>query len=118
MKNKTFISSVRCALNGLSTAIESEKNFKAYLIHILVTTPFNIWLGFSMIEWVIYIVCVLGVFAMECVNTAIERLCDYLTQEKDENIKIIKDIAAGAVICFGFAFYISEGIMIGAHLIG
>jgi diacylglycerol kinase (ATP) len=55
---------------------------------------------------------------MECVNTAIERLCDYLTQEKDENIKIIKDIAAGAVICFGFAFYISEGIMIGAHLIG
>ena len=117
MKNKTFISSVRCALNGLFLAMEQEKNFKAYLIHILLTIPLNIYCNYTLVEWIIYILTVCGVFAMECVNTAIERVCDYLTEDNDERIKNIKDIAAGAVICSGFAFYLAEIITVTSHLL-
>lgn len=117
MKNKTFISSVRCALNGLLLAMEQEKNFKMYLLHILLTIPLNIWCGYTAIEWILYIICVCGVFATECFNAAIERLCDFVKEEMDEKIKIIKDMAAGAVICFGIAFYLTEIILVGAHLL-
>ena len=37
------------------------------------------------------------VFVSEFVNTAIEKLGDLYTKEYNENVKIIKDIAAGSV---------------------
>ena len=117
VKNKTFLSSVRCAFNGLFTALESEKNYKIYLCNILLTLPLNIMLGFSWVEFIIYGVCIVGVFSAECFNTAIEKICDFLTQEKDDRIKVIKDIAAAGVLCWGGAFYVSEAIMIALHVV-
>jgi diacylglycerol kinase (ATP) len=49
-------------------------------------------------------------------NTALERLCDFLTEDVNEKIKIVKDISAGAVICMGFAFYITNILLILHHL--
>lgn len=117
MKNKTFISSVRCALNGLFLALEQEKNFKAYLLHILLTVPLNIYCQYTAMEWVAYIICVCVVFATECANTAVERLCDFLTEEHNDKIKVVKDMAAGAVICARFAFYLTEIILVCSHLL-
>lgn len=116
MKNKTFLSSLKCAFNGLFTALENEKNFKIYLFNILLTLPLNILFGFSLYEHLIYLVCVVGVFSTECINTAIEKICNLITKDYDENIKIIKDIAAGAVLFWGFAFYISEFVMLGIKI--
>ena len=116
MKNKTFLSSIRCSFNGLFLAMESEKNFKIYAWHVLITLIANIVLHFSTIEFLIYLICVIGVFAAECFNTAIERLCDFLTESPDEKIKAIKDIAAGGVLCWGIAFYVAECVMIGVHV--
>ena len=39
----------------------------------------------------------------EMLNYAIERLCDVVTVEKDDNIKAIKDICSGAVLVAGLA---------------
>lgn len=38
-----------------------------------------------------------GVITAELINTAIERVCDFMTKEYSKNIKFIKDVAAGAV---------------------
>lgn len=38
------------------------------------------------------------VFAVEAVNSSIEKLADLITKEIRPEIKIIKDIAAGAVL--------------------
>lgn len=115
MKNKTLLSSIRCACNGLLIAMESEKNFKIYAAHILVTVPINLFVHLSAIEWLIYTICVIGVFSAECTNTAIEKTCDFLTTEYREKIKFIKDVSAGSVLCWGIAFYVAEIVMIGAR---
>ena len=112
MKNKTFLSRLKCAFNGMFTALESEKNYKFYLCNVLLTLPLNILLSFSWIEMIIYGITIVGVFSAECFNTAIERICDFLTKEKNEEIKIIKDIAAAGVLFWGFAFYLAEAIMV------
>lgn len=116
MKNKNFLIGVKCAVSGLLLALRTEKNFIVYLIHILVTLPLNILLGFTMLEHLIWLVCVIGVFSAECINTAIEHICNFLTEEYHEKIKAIKDIAAGAVCCWGIAFYASEIIMLGLNI--
>ena len=118
MKNKTMRDSVLCALRGLILALRTEKNFRYYAIHVLVTLPINLLLGFSAREHLIWGVCVAGVFSSECVNTALERICDLMTEGYDERIKAIKDIAAGAVLCWGIAFYITEIIALGGKLLG
>lgn len=113
MKNKNFLCGVKCAVSGLLLALRTEKNFIVYLIHILVTLPLNILFGFTVTEFLIWGICVIGVFSAECTNTAIEHICNFLTEAYNEKIKIIKDIAAGAVCCWGIAFYASEIIMLG-----
>ena len=85
-------------------------------MHILITLPLNLLLGFSIPQHLIWGVCVIGVFSAECINTAIERLCNFLTEAYNEQIKAIKDIAAGAVCCWGIAFYSAEIIMLGMNL--
>ena len=52
-------------------------------------------------EWIAVIVCIGMVVASEMLNTCIEKLCDLYTMEEDARIKMIKDLAAGAVLVAG-----------------
>ena len=107
-KNKTFFHSLKYAFKGLFYCFKTEKNFFLYIIFAIVALVINCILSISFIEWVIYIISVFGAFSMECVNTAVEKICNLVTMEKNESIRIIKDIAAAAVLCQGFVFFGSE----------
>lgn len=52
----------------------------------------------SKIEWIICLLSISLIFALEAINTAIEKLCNHVTPNFDNEIKIVKDIAAGAVL--------------------
>lgn len=112
MKNKTFLDSLKCAAQGIVSGFKAEKNFKIYLIHVLISFPLNIFLGISFTQHLIYWTIIAGVFSSECFNTVIEKMCDMITTEYDEKIKFIKDVAAGGVLYWGLAFYILEIIFI------
>lgn len=51
----------------------------------------------------IWIILTLGatLTIAEMINYAIERLCDMVTVEKNDNIRAVKDICAGAVLVAG-----------------
>ena len=54
----------------------------------------------STAEWIAVFFAIGLVLAAEAINSAIERLSDVVQPEKDERIRDIKDISAGAVfIC-------------------
>ncbi|MFR0978770.1 MAG: diacylglycerol kinase [Holdemania filiformis] len=53
----------------------------------------------------------------EILNTAIERLCDFVQPKQDDRIKTIKDLAAGAVLCASLAALIVGGMIVIRHLI-
>ena len=50
-------------------------------------------------EWTLVITLAALVITAEILNTAIERLCDFVQPKQDARIKTIKDLAAGAVLC-------------------
>lgn len=77
----------------------------------------NILFKVDMCWWIGYIVTVCGVFATELLNTAIEKLSDVFTNEITDAIKAVKDIAAAAVLFWGFGFFANEIIALGSKLI-
>ncbi|MCR4633109.1 MAG: diacylglycerol kinase family protein [Erysipelotrichaceae bacterium] len=49
-------------------------------------------------EWLAFIICIFMVISAEIMNTAVERIGDYLNLEKDLKIKTIKDLSSAAVL--------------------
>ena len=117
MKNKTFLQSVACAVRGFILALRTEKNFRYYLGITLFFLLVNVLADVEFSCYMMQAVTTLGVFSSECVNTAIERLCDKISPGMDPEIKAIKDIAAGAVLCWGITFFLLEFVFIGRALL-
>ena len=56
------------------------------------------WLQLIRFEMAIIWICFAMVMGAELLNTSIEKLCDKVESKEDPQIKIIKDVAAGAVL--------------------
>ena len=71
----------------------------------------GIYFELSATEWLIQILTVAGVLSLEAINTTIEKLADFIHPEYHEKIKIIKNLAAGAVLIYALAS-LAVGIVI------
>ncbi len=67
-----------------------------FALAILITIA-GFYYKLSPIEWLFHTVVVAHVLAIETLNTAIEKLSDFIHKEQHERIGFIKDISAGAV---------------------
>jgi diacylglycerol kinase len=86
------------AWNGLKILIKEEHNARIHVIATLLISFIGFILKISIFEWAFIIFCIGFVFAAELINTAIEKLCNLVSLEKDEQIKKIKDLSAAAVL--------------------
>lgn len=98
LDKKKLRNSFKYAFSGIKLCIKDEQNM---LIHFTVATLVIIC-GFifkiSKIEWIICLMLIGIVMMMELLNTAIENVCDAVTDKENKYIKIAKDTAAGAVL--------------------
>lgn len=108
LRNKTFLDSIKCAIRGMGKAFKKEKNFKYYMGIATIFAILNIYSEIEIHWWIGYIITTCGVFATELINTAIERLADEVTTEIRVLVGEAKDIAASAVLFWGFGFFIIE----------
>lgn len=112
MKNKNFWESVKCALRGLWNGYRAERNFKIYTGIASVFLVLNILAEAGPYEYVFFVMLVAAVFAAEYINTSIERAIDHLGEGIHEDFRFVKDVAAAAVLMFGIAFFVGEGILL------
>jgi len=91
---KTFIN----AFNGMQFFFKTERNGKVQAAVSIFVLLAGFYLKISSVEWIIVVICVAVVIALEMVNTALEHLCNMIQSEYHTVIKIIKDVAAGAVL--------------------
>lgn len=90
--------SFKNAFNGLQQAFYLESNLFIHFLIALFTIIFAFILQFSKLEWLILLLNIALVICAELLNTSIEKLCDLYSTQKNEKIKIIKDVAASAVL--------------------
>ncbi len=84
-----------------------EPNFYIHILWAIAVICLSFLLEISHLEFIVVILCIAVVLAAEMINTAIEQICNRVTREKDVEIKIIKDISAGAVLVTAIAAFVS-----------
>lgn len=107
----TFFKSIGFALNGIKECIKQETHFKVHLFFTLLAVIAGVLLKISDLEWLVVCICIAAVLATELINTAIEALCNIVHKEHHPGIKLVKDMAAAAVLITAVAAAISGGII-------
>lgn len=100
-KDNTFftgrLKSMGFALKGAIKLITTEHSVMVqFSIGILITVA-GFYFDITATEWMFQILAIGLVLAVEGLNTAVEKIADFVHPEFHEKIGFIKDIAAGAV---------------------
>jgi len=92
------LKSFRYAWAGLRHFAAHEHNGWIHAAATVVVVAASIYFRLSADEWRWIILAIALVWLAEALNTAIERLADAVTIERNDNIGYAKDVAAGAVL--------------------
>ncbi len=99
MKNdKKKLGTFACAFRGLWISIKNERNMRIHTAAALYVGFFAPFLGVSRAEYALLFVLIGMIISAEALNTAIESMCDFSCEKRDDRIRNIKDISAGAVL--------------------
>ena len=90
------IKSVKYALKGIWLLLTTEYSSMIQFWIAIIMTIVGFIMQLSTTEWILQVLVIGLVMVAEAVNTAIEKLADYVQPSYDKKIGFIKDIAAAA----------------------
>jgi len=94
---KGRIKSFKYALKGMWLLITTEHSIMVQMAIGLIVMFFGWWYRISATEWILQILAIGIVLVAESLNTAVEKICDFIHPDHHKRIGFIKDISAGAV---------------------
>jgi len=95
---KRLVKSFDNAIRGVSFLLKSEQNARVHAVITILVGVLAFVLGVSRVESAILFMAVILVFAIEIINTAIEKVFDVCHPEDHVLIRAAKDAMAGAVL--------------------
>ena len=96
---KRLFSATKNSLRGLADGVRTEPALRDEAVLLAVAVPLGFILAPSGVWYVAMIGVILILFAIEFLNTAIEKLADHVTPEQHDEIRRIKDFGSAAVFC-------------------
>ena len=103
---KNRIKAMGFALKGALLLIKTEASIKVQIVLVLLLTCAGFYYEISTTEWIFQIFAFAMVLGTEGLNTAIEKIADFIHPEFNEKIGFIKDISAGAVMLVSLGAFI------------
>lgn len=101
-KNSSFIESFFCAFKGIIYIFKTERNFRFHIMFSVLVLLCSLIFNLSYVELSVILIMIAVVLTLEIINTIIENIMDFLCKDYNLNIKIIKDMASGAVLVSAF----------------
>ena len=105
------IKAVKYAAKGFWILITSENSIIAQIIIAITVSIIGFIMQISATEWLFQIFAIALVLVAESLNTAIEKIADFIHPEYHKKIGHIKDISAGAAF-FAAIFAVIIGLII------
>lgn len=100
-QDHTFVTgrlkSLKFALSGAYKLITTEHSVMVQFSLAIIVTIAGFYFEISKTDWLFQTLAVGLVLSIEGLNTAVEKIADFIHPEFHERIGFIKDIAAGAV---------------------
>ena len=98
MQTKKLVESFNAAVEGFIYVLKTEQNMRVHFLAALFFVLLGIYLGFNYVEILLLTVTITLVLASEMINTSVELIVDMVKSEFHPIARIIKDVAAGAVL--------------------
>ena len=111
------IQSFRYAFYGLWYTLRTQRNAQIHVGIGSIIIALGLFLQINLIEWAIIVLTSGFVIATEMLNTAIEGAMDFASTDYHPQIKIVKDVAAGAVLVSAITAVVVGLIILGPKLI-
>ncbi|MCG9793554.1 diacylglycerol kinase family protein [Flavobacterium algicola] len=100
-KDNTFftgrLKSVTYAVKGAIKLITTEHSVMVQFTTAVILTIAGFYFGITATEWLFQTLAIGLVLSIEGLNTAVEKIADFIHPDYHERIGFIKDIAAGSV---------------------
>jgi undecaprenol kinase len=116
MKNFPFHKRLGFAIAGLVEGWRRERSFRTHLgfaagafVGLCVIRPAAVW-------WALVALVVAIILALELLNGALEALVDHLHPDQHPEIRVVKDMAAGAVLIVAAAAILIALALVSAQL--
>lgn len=98
-----MLQAFKAAFRGVGIAWLHERHLKVHTVAMVSVCCVAAYVEVSRIEWAILLLCFGLVTSLEYANSALERLANRVTSERDPLIRDAKDMAAGAVLVASIA---------------
>lgn len=98
MPLRKWVESANYAIEGILHAAKTERHLRYHFYAAILILLLSLILGIPRSEFIAIAIVAIIVLSVEMLNTAIEATVDIIFKEYDNRAKIIKDIAAGAVL--------------------
>ena len=86
------------AFKGIWTAITTQTNLRIHFLVASVIIGLSVYFEVTNTELLVLMLTIGMVMITEMINTSIEFVCDAVTLDHNEYIKLAKDVAAGSVL--------------------
>lgn len=96
------LKSFKYAFNGLKLFIINDHNGRVHVFAAVLVILFSWYIGLSRLEWVAILSVITVVITAEIINSSIEKLADVVSPDYHPKIKVVKDLAAAAVLVAAF----------------
>ncbi|MSP65454.1 MAG: diacylglycerol kinase family protein [Flavobacteriaceae bacterium] len=111
-----MLKAIYIALRGISVAWLQERHMKLHSLAALAVALLAWFAGVDALSWAILLLCVGLVVSLELLNSALERLSNRVTMERDPLIRDAKDMSAAAVLAASMFAAIVGIIVLGPPL--
>ena len=95
---KKLVRSFHYAFRGVIRLLTDQQNARIHATVAIVVGMMAYILEVTRIEAAVLFMAIIMVFAMEIMNTAVEKICDLIDKNHNAEIRFIKDGMAGAVL--------------------
>jgi len=92
--------SFKNAIEGIAWALKTEKHFRVHLILSVMALLLSVFLSVTYFEFLIILLLIFSGLAVELLNTAIEETTDAIDTKWRHDLKMAKDVAAGAMLVY------------------
>ena len=106
-----FFSALFHSFEGVRYFFSNERNGKLQLTIAAIAITASVAFKINSMEWLAVLICVGMVICLEMINTSLEQLSNKVETAYNPVIKLVKDVAAGAVLFASLISIVIGGII-------
>ncbi len=117
MQKINRIQSFQYAFSGIWHTLKTQRNAQIHICIAAIILALGLALNLTLTEWAILILTMGFVIATEMLNTVAESAMDYISTDFNPQIKVVKDVAAGAVLVSALTAVVVGLLILGPPLL-